>query len=60
MVLGVVVQVLDVDAGQAGDEQLEFLLVEDRDQPLRDDLVEAFQECAGTERAILRRVRKNE
>ncbi len=44
VVLGVVAQVLEVDLGQAWDEQLELLLVEDRDQALGYDLVEAAEE----------------
>ena len=44
MVLGVGLEVVQVDGGQAGDEQLQLLLVEHRDQVLRDDVVEALQE----------------
>lgn len=46
MILGVGSQVFDVDVWQAGNQKLEFLLVEDRNQSLRDDVVEAFQKCA--------------
>lgn len=44
MVLGVGLEVVDVDGGQAGDEQLQLLLREDGDEPLGDDLIETLQE----------------
>ena len=44
MVLRVGLQVVDVDGGQARDEQLKLLLCEDGDQPLGDDLIEALEE----------------
>ena len=44
MVLGVGLQVINVDSWQAGDEQLQLLLCEDGHQLLRDDVVESFQE----------------
>ena len=44
VVLGVGLEVLDVDGGQARHEQLDLLLVEDGDQPLGNDVVEALQE----------------
>ena len=39
MVLRVGLQVVNVDVGQAGEEQLQLLLVEDGDQPEKDNLV---------------------
>lgn len=44
MVLSVGLEVINIDGGQARDEQLQLLLSEDGDQPLGDDLIEAFQE----------------
>lgn len=41
VVFGVVLPVVDVDLGETGDEQFELLLVEDRDEFSRDDIVEA-------------------
>lgn len=35
-------EVVNVDGGQAGDEQLQLLLSEDGDQSLGDDLIEAL------------------
>lgn len=37
-------EVVNVDGGQAGDEQLQFLLCKDGDQSLGDDLIKALQE----------------
>ena len=44
MIFSVGLQVIDVDGGQARDEQLQLLLSEDGDQPLGDDLIESFKE----------------
>lgn len=44
MILSVSLQVVDVNSGQARDEQLQLLLSEDGDQPLGYDLVEALKE----------------
>jgi len=44
LVLGVVAPVVDVDVGQARDEQLELLLVKDLDKALGDDFVEGLEE----------------
>lgn len=44
LVLRIGAEVVNVDSGQSGDKQLEFLLVEHRNEVLRDDLVEALQE----------------
>ncbi len=44
VVLGVGLEVVDVNVGQARDEQLELLLVEDANEPLGDDVVEALEE----------------
>ena len=44
VVFGVVFPVVDVDVGEAGDEELEFLFVEDGDQPGWNDVVEACVE----------------
>lgn len=44
MVLCVGAQVVNVDGGQARDEQLQLLLVEDGDEALWNDVVEALQE----------------
>lgn len=44
VVLGVGLEVVDVDGGQPGDEQLQLLLREDGDEALRDDLIETLQE----------------
>lgn len=41
VVLGVALPVVNVDVGQTRDEQLELLLVEDRDELGGDDVVEA-------------------
>jgi hypothetical protein len=43
-VVGVLLPVVDVDVGDAADEQLEFALVEDVDQVRGDELVEARDE----------------
>ena len=45
MVLGIGLEVVNVDGGQPRDEQLQLLLVEDGYQLLGDDLVEPFQEA---------------
>lgn len=37
-------EVVNVDGGQTGDQQLQLLLSEDGDQSLGDDLIEALQE----------------
>lgn len=37
-------EVINIDGGQAGDEQFQLLLSEDGDQSLGDDLIEALQE----------------
>ncbi len=42
MVFGVVLPVVNVDVWQAGDEELQFLLVKDCDELCRDDVVEAY------------------
>jgi hypothetical protein len=39
-------QVVDVDVGQAAEEQFELLLVEERNELGRDELVEAVEEGA--------------
>lgn len=44
MVLCVGAQVVNVDGGQARDEQLQLLLVEDGDEALWNDVIEALQE----------------
>lgn len=44
VIFSVGLQVVDVNSGQAGDEQLQLLLGEDGDQPLGDDLVESLEE----------------
>ena len=44
VVLGGVLPVVDINVRQTRDEQLEFLLVEDRDELRRDNVVEAAQE----------------
>lgn len=44
MVLCVGAQVVNVDGGQARDEQFQLLLVEDGDEALWNDVVEALQE----------------
>ena len=44
MVLRVVLEVVNVHGGQAGDEQLQLLLVEDGDESFGDDVIEALQE----------------
>ena len=44
VIFSVGLQVVDVDGGQARDEQLQLLLSEDGDQPLGDDLVEPLEE----------------
>ena len=44
VVFGVRLQVIDVDRWQSGDEQLQLLLVEDRDETLRDDVIESLEE----------------
>lgn len=41
MVVGVVLPVVDIDFGQAGDEEFELLLVEDGDELSGDDVMEA-------------------
>jgi hypothetical protein len=41
MILGVSLPVVDINLGQAGNEEFEFLLVEDCDQFGRDDIVES-------------------
>ena len=41
MVFGMIFPIVDIDIGQARDEQLKLLLVEDRDQLRRDNVVEA-------------------
>lgn len=44
MVFCIGLEVVDVDGGQAGDEQLQLLLCKDGDQSLGDDLIKALQE----------------
>ena len=44
MVFCVGLEVIDVDGWEAGDEQLQLLLVEDGDEALGDDVVEAVEE----------------
>ena len=45
MVVRVCLEVVDIDSGQARDEQLQLLLIEYGDELLGDDLIEAFQEA---------------
>jgi len=45
VVLGVLLQVVHVDVGQAANQQLQFLLVENADQLARDDVVETGEKC---------------
>ena len=45
MVLRVGLEVVHIDGRQPRDEQLKLLLVEDGDEPLGDDVIEAFQEA---------------
>lgn len=49
MVLCICTQVLDVDIGQSGDKQFKLLLVENRDESFRDDVIESFQKCVESE-----------
>lgn len=44
VVFSIGLEVVNVDGGQAGDEQLQLLLSEDGDQSLGDDLIKALQE----------------
>lgn len=44
VVLSVGAKVINVNGRQAGDEQLQLLLVEDGDEALRNNVVEALQE----------------
>lgn len=44
MVLGVGLEILDVDVGQTRHEQLDLLLVEDRDHSFRNDVIKAVEE----------------
>lgn len=44
VIFSVGLKVIDVNGGQARDEQLQLLLSEDGDQPLGDDLIESFKE----------------
>ena len=44
VIFSVGLQVVDVNSGQARDEQLQLLLSEDGDQPLGDDLIESLKE----------------
>lgn len=43
MIFSVGLQIINVNGGQARNEQLQLLLGEDGDQPLRYDLIESFQ-----------------
>lgn len=43
VILRVGFEIVDVDRGQTRDEQLQFLLGEDGNQPFGDDLVKAFK-----------------
>lgn len=43
-------QVFDVNIGQARDQKFELLLVENRNQSLRDDVVKALQKCVEPKR----------
>ena len=45
MILGVGLEVVNVNGGQARDEQLQLLLVEDGDEVFGDDVIEALQEA---------------
>lgn len=42
MILGIVLPVVNVDVGKTGDEQFQFLFVEDGDQLRRHNIVEAY------------------
>ena len=44
MVFSVGAQVIYVNGGKAGDQQFQFLLVEDGDEALWNDVIETFQE----------------
>ena len=44
MVLRVALEVIDVDGRKSRDEELQLLLVEDRDEPLRNDVVKTIEE----------------
>lgn len=44
VIFSVGLQVIDVNGGQARDEQLQLLLSEDGDQPLGDDLIKSLKE----------------
>ena len=43
VVFGVGLEVVDVDGRQAGDEQLQLLFVENRDEPLGNNVVKAVE-----------------
>lgn len=45
MIFSVCTQIFNVDIWQTGDEQLKLLFIEDRNESLRDDVVESFKEC---------------
>ena len=44
MVLRVALEVIDVDGRKSRDEELQLLLVEDGDEPLRNDVVKTIEE----------------
>ena len=44
MVFGVGLQIVDINVGQARNKQFQFLLVENADQSLGDDVVKSFEE----------------
>lgn len=44
MVLCIGFEVINVNGGQSRDEQLKLLLIEDGDEPLGDDVIEALKE----------------
>ena len=50
MVLGVGSEVVDVNVGEARYEELQLLFIENRNEPLGDDVVEAFQERIQSEK----------
>ena len=44
MILSIRLQIIDIKRGQTRHKQLNFLFVEDRDETLRNDVIEAVEE----------------
>lgn len=44
MIFGVGLQVININSGETGNKQLQFLLSEDGDESLWNDLIESLQE----------------